>query len=446
MAGLLASSGLPWATRSGAWRRVPHALSRPYLAVAQEAAAWLAANARRDINGLSWYWDPADPAPTVQTNLYSGTAGIALFFVELHAATGDDHARDLAVGAADYLSATMPTAVKDDDVGLYTGLAGVAWTLSLVGRTLASERHLEAGHLAFERVALASRPMGSGLAWNESEDIIAGSAGIGLAMLARERTDGDGRALNHAVRAGRRLLELAVRAPEGGLTWDVAPSVPRRYPNFSHGAAGVGYFLTQLHARTGDHAFLDGALGAARYLNAIAQRTEGDGRRVIHHVPGGESLYYLSWCHGPAGTARLYEALARATSDEAHRRMVGQLARATIESHVPARSDGYWNNISCCCGNCGVADFYVAMAGREGDPRYLALAETMARDTIERGTRAGEGTRWVQAEHRSSPADLRAQTGLMQGAAGVGLSMLRLDAALERRARVVVLPDDPWLA
>ena len=38
------------------------------------------------------------------------------------------------------------------------------------------------------------------------------------------------------------------------------------------------------------------------------------------------------------------------------------------------------------------------------------------------------GLKWIQAEHRLHPDRLTAQTGLMQGAAGVGLTLLRLDA------------------
>jgi hypothetical protein len=36
-----------------------------------------------------------------------------------------------------------------------------------------------------------------------------------------------------------------------------------------------------------------------------------------------------------------------------------------------------------------------------------------------------------------------AQTGLMQGAAGVGLALLHLDGALSARSPAVVLPDAP---
>ena len=45
------------------------------------------------------------------------------------------------------------------------------------------------------------------------------------------------------------------------------------------------------------------ALAGAHYLEAVAN-TEDGGFKVFHHEPGGETLYYMSWCHGPAGTSR----------------------------------------------------------------------------------------------------------------------------------------------
>jgi len=45
------------------------------------------------------------------------------------------------------------------------------------------------------------------------------------------------------------------------------------------------------------------------------------------------------------------------------------------------------------------------------------------------------------AKNRTSPDAVVAQTGLMQGAAGVGLAMLHLDGAIAGRARRVVVPD-----
>ena len=56
----------------------------------------------------------------------------------------------------------------------------------------------------------------------------------------------------------------------------------------------------------------------------------------------------------------------------------------------------------------------------------------------------GKGLKWIQAEHRIRPELLVAQTGLMQGAAGVGLFLLRLDAAENGRDSFVRMPDTPF--
>ena len=63
---------------------------------------------------------------------------------------------------------------------------------------------------------------------------------------------------------------------------------------------------------------------------------------------------------------------------------------------------------------------------------------------MSRATRDGDALKWVQAEHRVQPDNVVAQTGFMQGAAGVGTALLHLDAA-ERGARGhVTFPDSPF--
>ena len=147
---------------------------------------------------------------------------------------------------------------------------------------------------------------------------------------------------------------------------------------------------------------------------------------------------------GPAGTARLYRALGGVTRDPKWGARVRQLALAIQHMKVPERSPGFWNNISRCCGNCGVSDFFLAMHRQSGDTRHLTCAEDIGHDTLARATAEGDGMKWIQAEHRVRPELRVAQTGLMQGAAGVGLAMLHLDGARVGRNRLVVLPDDPF--
>nr|MBC8327370.1 hypothetical protein [Planctomycetota bacterium] len=78
-----------------------------------------------------------------------------------------------------------------------------------------------------------------------------------------------------------------------------------------------------------------------------------------------------------------------------------------------------------------------------------AFARALADDLLTRSERVplGDGRfgrRWVQAEHRTRPELLQAQTGFMQGAAGVGLFLLQLDAAERGRAFGLRFPDDPF--
>ena len=77
-----------------------------------------------------------------------------------------------------------------------------------------------------------------------------------LLYAAREMKDPA--SLELARRAGRRLVEHGL--PErGGLRWPISVGSSRNYPNFSHGTAGVCYFLAELHRATGDKEFLDAA-------------------------------------------------------------------------------------------------------------------------------------------------------------------------------------------
>ncbi|HEX4936715.1 MAG TPA: lanthionine synthetase LanC family protein [Gemmatimonadaceae bacterium] len=430
---------------------LPPPAATPYLETARKAERWIARSAVREAGGVTWPADPAD-AKSVQANLYSGSPGVVLFYLELAHATGEsrwlDTARDGALSLASGLPGTA-SSLGEEGHGLYTGVAGIAYVLELARRATGDAR-LGAGRdraVALLRESLA--PVSAGAAWNPSNDIISGSAGILLTLAWLDRNGGawDGWRRD-AARVGDRLMEVAI--PEfGGVKWGISARVPRRYPNFSHGTAGVAYTLATLSRETGEHRFLDAALAGERYLEAIATRTTNDGVRVYHSEPGGEDLFYLSWCHGPAGTARLYHRLAEATGDATWRATVPRLAQAIIDSGVPEvhpDRSGYWNNISQCCGSCGVVEFFIAMHAMTGEARHLTFARRVMDDAVHRATADGDGLKWIQNEHRVRPDLLVAQTGLMQGSAGVGLALLHLDGALTGRAPRVVLPDAPaWV-
>lgn len=410
--------------------------------IAIKAARWIARARIVTEDGVTWPANPLVPE-SVGTDLYNGMPGVVLFHLELFHATQESRWLDEARGGARYLATTLPAMGSSGDLGLYTGLAGAAWVLEEVHRASGDGQFREAAVRAINMIHARVETTGSGIAWtgnSAANDIISGAAGIGLFLLWSDAHMQLPRSRELAESAGRRLLEVG-QPSNGGMKWSVAPEVKNLYPNFSHGTAGVGYFLARLHELTGDRAFLDGATAAARYLTIVAN-SDRKGFKVFHHEPGGEDLYYLSWCHGPAGTSRLFHRLAETTRDSSALDIVRRGARATIDSGIPEqRTPGFWNNISQCCGNCGVGEYFLWLQRVMPSADYAGMIRRIADDTLRRSTPEADGLKWIQAENRVSPGNVVAQTGWMQGAAGVGAFFLHLDAHAIGRKPAIVWPD-----
>jgi lantibiotic modifying enzyme len=415
-----------------------------YLDAAKRARAWLAATAHRGPNGLTWAADPLNPK-SESFDLYNGMPGVVLFLLEYAHATGDKNALADAAQAADTIVGVLAQpneAVEKQGTGLYVGLAGLAYVLYETYRSTNETKYRAAAVSAMEHVKHLAKPVNDGVEWGATVDIISGNAGTGLTLLALHDRLNDPALLELAVKAARRAATLGV-AEQSGLKWAMNPTFARRMPNFSHGTAGVSYFLATVGERVKDNHLIDVAAQGAKYLRNIGTRTPNNGWKVFHSEPGNEQLFYLSWCHGPAGTARLFYRLGK--SDPAYAADVQYLAQGTIDSGVPEQSPGYWNNISQCCGNCGVVEFFTALSRTNTrDAKYLPFAQRVMDNALGRATVDGNGLKWVQAENRVSPDVVIAQTGLMQGAAGVGLALLHLDGAMKGRPDRIVLPDNPW--
>jgi lantibiotic modifying enzyme len=393
------------------------------------------------VRGTAWPADPANPK-TVGTGLYNGAAGIVLFFLEAHRATQDAAFLQDARAGADYLLRSLP---DEKQAGLYVGLAGIGFTLQETFKATGDAKYRDGARQCLRLLTERARHKGQGVDWSETTDIIAGTAGIGLFLLYAARELEDPAARELAAAAGRRLIEQGQPA-SGGLRWAMSPTFDRRMPNFSHGTAGVAYFLATLYRETKSQPFLDAALSGAAYLKAVAE-TGGDGCLILHHEPGGEKLFYLGWCHGPAGTARLFYRLHQVTGDRTWLDWVKRSARSVLDSGIPEKqTPGFWNNVSMCCGSAGVAEFSLDLHRVTGDKQYLAFARRLTTDLLARSTRDEKGRRWPSAEFRIKPEFVVAQTGYMQGAAGIGMWLLHLDGFERGRAGRITLPDSPFRA
>jgi lantibiotic modifying enzyme len=390
-----------------------------YLDGGRQTARWLAGTAIDKPDGTIWPASPDWPAE-LSPALYGGSAGIALFLADLARLTGDSgHGR----AARDAERFTARTSHKDR-FGLYSGLAGAALAVDDVATVLDDASLRIEAYAMLAELAAAAQPAGAGVEWpawpdgrGPWRDLFHGSAGIALALARLGRID-------EAVAAGRRLTELSIPA-DSGRWWRSRPDDLRPAPNIAHGTVGIAYALASLASITGDAGMRAAAVAGGTHLLSIA-RTDAGTCAVHHHEPDGTDLYTLGFCSGPPGLACLFIRLSQLTCDPAWLEWAERAALAVSASGIPARPHpGFWDNVGQCCGSAGVADFFIGMHALTGRPDDLEFGCQMLDDILGRAVVDETGMRWHNIEHTATPPELPAQTGWMQGAAGIGAALLR---------------------
>ena len=243
-----------------------------------------------------------------------------------------------------------------------------------------------------------------------------------------------------------------------GFRWMMSPTFPREMPNYSHGTAGICDFLLFLDlacqsdktiAERYDRRFFQGALKGAEYLKMLSASSAKSGM-IPHNFPDGDNLFYLGWCHGPAGTVQFLERLEKQTQDNRWGKLSQEITRSLYQQGLPqVRTEGFWNNAGLCCGNAGLASFLLDRIEMKQETRAVELANALTSDILQRATREplpnGKiGLYWIHAEHRTRPDFLQAQTGLMQGAAGIGMYFVRRHQFAEGKKLASDLPMMPY--
>ncbi|MEU6997920.1 lanthionine synthetase LanC family protein [Nonomuraea sp. NPDC046570] len=402
---------------------------------AVQAGRWIRSAAVDDARGRHWLAGAGGAAalPHRPASLYSGAAGIVLFFLEL-AAVDASYLDDAARGAR-YLSAVWP---EQGDPTLHDGLAGIVFALAEAGWATGDDSFSLAAADAADELVRRAGPTG----WT-GDPAQRGDGGIVLALLHASAILGVSAYERVAVEAGLRIA----RAPVPGHRFGAEPSqdlpVDAVSPGFLSGTSGTAFLLARLYGVTGERSFLTAAQRGAAFVKAVSE-VSGSCALVPHHVPQGRHLHYLGFCSGSAGVARMFHELHRVTGDAADLEWVERLAHGIMTSGVPGRAtDGFWDVKCQCCGAAGLVELFVGLWAASGREPYLDFARTLGRHLAA----AGEDGRWRQAYRRLRPAEITADTGYMVGSAGIGAALLHLDAA-ERGdlRRLILLPDNPFPA
>jgi type 2 lantibiotic biosynthesis protein LanM len=367
-------------------------------------------------------------------DLYGGSAGIALFLATLADVADEPRFRDLALASVAGLRTRLrtPPAARDlavrIGIGGATGIGSIVYALTRLAPLLDGPSSFADGSASFGDGGsslldgarlLGDARLAAALIDDEAIgrdtifDVIAGSAGAILGLLALHRAAPDATVLARAVAAGEHLLRA--RSGEiGRRAWITFAERP--LTGLAHGAAGIALALVRLHAATGDARFLAAAREALAYERAAYAPDAGnwpDFRALM--TRDGEPGFSVMWCHGAPGIGLARLAALREFDDPESAAEVHAAVAATIAFGV--RGPDYL-----CCGNLGRAELLL-QAGLDFDrPALRRRAEALAEDVLRDARRDG-GFRLVY--------DMRAsgyKPDLFRGAAGVGYALLRLAA------------------
>jgi lantibiotic modifying enzyme len=420
---------------------------------------WIRGHRKETEQGI--VWGLANEAPDVYLHtLYAGSAGIAVFYLEMYQLTGESRYLEEAVAAGHELVAYVHA--KDSlTCSCLGGWGGYMFVLAELKKTSGESTFGQASAFCAQQLRADATEIGSGIGWiapmpyakltgqqgmREIYDTAEGAAGIGLYYLYAHQEGVHPEALTWAGQIADRLLEVAEEA-EGGKRWQLMDDIPWPFdaPNFAHGTAGVAYFFARAYEAIGDKRYINAALAGAGHVQAMAVAV-GEGHLVPHIMNDGrEYRFYLGFCHGPAGTSRLFYLLNQITGDKSLMQWADDLTKGMEHLGAPEeRGRGFWNNISQCCCDAGIGDFAVSMYGATGNEQYLTLAHRVADELLRRSEGDADNCFWPQAEHRTQPEFIQAQTGYMQGAAGVASFLMHLATVGSDNRVKIRFPESPF--
>ena len=392
----------------------------------RRAFGWIGSLAVGVDGGLGWL-----EGGVLIDDLYAGTAGVLLGCAEA-AAAGLDTAQVPAGARARllHLAHNGPAAATLPDDGLFSGWAGVAVALRAWSRVAGDAAAASAAALVTSQIAgrILQAPAGR----SRCTDVISGDAGILLALIA----DDSGTAVRAAHALAGRLVEAAEPSP-GGLHWRMAAGWEYLMPGFSHGTAGVAYALAAVGRTLNRSDLVDVATRGAGALLAIAHHPSGWAVPLaIPPRPRGPAVSY-GWCHGPAGTVRLFLLLNEIDPQPRWQHAIDACLQAVRDSRLPIRLyPGYWDNLARCCGTAGVGQLLLDRYQATGETALLDWAGTLAADVADRALPTPDGVTWSNTEHTRTPPELPPEPGFMQGTAGIAAWLARLHALHTR-------PDNP---
>ncbi|MFN6514132.1 MAG: type 2 lanthipeptide synthetase LanM family protein [Nostoc sp. CreGUA01] len=349
----------------------------------------------------------------LDSGLYDGRCGVALFLAALDKIAGEPSYRDLALRTLQTLRRQIQTFDLESQqrMARLMGIGGGAGLGSLIYAFVKISQFLNDETLLADAQALANWMTFELIAADQKLDIMSGSAGAILGLLSLHKVTQDATVLEKAIACGQHLLTHQTSYQGAPKAWQTLGEQP--LTGFSHGSAGISYALLQLATVTQNPAYTQAALAGIDYERSVfceSQANWPDFRTTELNQPPG---FPVRWCHGAAGIGlgRL-GCLGVIDSLEIQREI--EIALQTTQNHSLQDSDHL------CCGNLGRIETLLVGAQRCSRPDWHQAALQNAANVIARARQTGAYQMFTNL-----PSSVF-HPSLFRGTAGIGYQLLRL--------------------
>jgi type 2 lantibiotic biosynthesis protein LanM len=384
-------------------------------AIAEEIAE---AAIRRD-GAAAWIGQGSPAASDVSRlavlghDLYNGNAGIALFFAAHATAARCESSAERALAAIAYLRSELRSRNASHvarllGVGGATGMGSIVYALTAMSRLIGDDALLTDAHRA--ATLLTDELIGS----DKRLDVVGGSAGAILSLLALYADTGADDVLQRALACAEHLLVAERVGPVGHRSWPGTAPNSQALNGMSHGAAGFAFAMACMATATGREDFADAASECIEFERANFDAERGDWRDFRVTEPHWRS----QWCHGAVGIGLARLGMTKRAVVHA------DTISADINEALTGASRGWPGHVdTLCCGTLGSVELY-REAGR-------VLNRTELVDLASRRLLAVLRTKTATGDYRWNVGARKFNVGLFRGLAGVGYACLReLDDSL----------------
>ncbi|HDR4872036.1 TPA: type 2 lantipeptide synthetase LanM family protein [Bacillus cereus] len=336
----------------------------------------------------------------LDSGLYNGLSGIAMFLGYLGKVSGEEDFNRLAMQTMESIL-QQPIQEKSFASAFY-GQASHLYTLShfdaLYGENQKWKLYIQNSLNNIEKSVKN----------DQFYDLLGGSAGIIQVLLNIHEQFNNEQALNIAQKYGDHLIENKI-VTERGIGWS-DPSSQIMLGGLSHGTSGIAWSLLRLHKQTSKQKYFETALEAIRYDRSLynSKNCNWADLRCSQHK---SSEFSAAWCHGATGiglSRLLYLPYIKDT-----------LLQQEIETAVSTTVDvGMGRSHSLCHGDLGNSELFHVAGNVLGRPEWNRMAHAVGMNTIKEKQEIGKYKTGV-GRHIEIP-------GLFMGLSGIGYQLLRL--------------------